>query len=266
MPYQTIGDLRLAYTERGDGVALVFVHGLGSSMHDWSAQLDHFAPHYRAIALDLRGHGDSDKPAGRYSMRLFAADLAGLLEMIDAAPAHIVGLSLGGMVAFELAVNHPQLVRSLVIVNSAPAVVPRTLTQKWQFKKREWIVRFLGMRRMGRVLADRLLPDAQQKALHDGFVERWSANQPRAYLSALRAIVGWSVFDRIDTIDRPVLVVSADQDYTSPDQKRAWMQRLPNAHLEVIANSRHMTPLDQPAAFNHALDAFLDQTKLETTP
>ncbi len=257
--YEIVGDVRLAYVERGSGAPLVFIHGLGSSLQDWTPQLDHFAPHYRTVALDLRGHGDSDKPRGRYNMRLFDSDLAGLLEIVDAAPAHIIGLSLGGMVAFQLAVDYPQLVRSLIIVNSAPAVVPQNMNQRWQFKQREWIVRFLGMRRMGRVLADRLLPETKQQRLHDLFVERWAANEPHAYLSALRAIVDWSVFERLDEIQQPILVVSADQDYTTPEQKRAWMEHLPSARLEVIQNSRHMTPLDQPEAFNAALEAFLNE-------
>ena len=261
MSYEIIGDVRLAYVARGDGAPLVFVHGLGSSLRDWTTQVDHFAPHYRTIAVDLRGHGDSDKPRGRYTMRLFASDLAGLLQVLGAAPAHIVGLSLGGMVAFQLAVDHPELVRRLAIVNSAPAVVPQNLKQKWQFKQREWIVRFLGMRRMGRVLADRLLPEIKQQPLHDLFVERWAANEPHAYLSALRAIVGWSVFENLNEIQKPVLVISADQDYTTPEQKRTWMEHLPNARLEVIQNSRHMTPLDQPAAFNTVLETFLNDAR-----
>jgi len=259
MQHTKTNGIRLAYRSEGRGPALLFIHGLGSSTQDWPHQLEYFSRKYRCLALDLRGHGQSDKPPGPYSISMFAKDVADLLEDTGAQPVSVVGLSLGGMVGFQLAVDHPHLITKLVVVNSAPAVVPQTWRQKMQFKQREWIVRFLGMRRMGQVLADRLLPEPWQSDLHRTFVARWSGNDPRAYLASLRAIVGWSVYDQISAIRQPVLVISADQDYTTPEQKRAWLQRIPNARLQVVSNSRHMTPLDQPDAFNAVLEAFLTE-------
>jgi len=260
VPHVNVNGIRLYYEDLGTGPAVVFVHGLGSSTRDWSAQLQHFKTRHRVIALDLRGHGRSDKPSGPYSIPLFAEDLSQFLVELAVTPACIVGLSLGGMVGFQLGVDHPQQVARLVIVNSGPAVVPRTLRQKWEFKRREWIVRLLGMRRMGQVLADRLLPEPAQRQLHDQFVDRWEQNDRRAYLASLRAIVGWTVLNQIPELAVPVLVISADNDYTTPEQKRAWMALLRDARLEVVSGSRHMTPIDQPEAFNAVMEGFLDAT------
>src|SRR5439155_12833482 len=94
----------------------------GSSKRDWEPQVAELAKTYRVITVDLRGHGQSDKPAGPYTIPEFAADVAGLLESLHASPAHIVGLSLGGGVAFQLAVNYPALLKSLTIVNSGPSM------------------------------------------------------------------------------------------------------------------------------------------------
>ena len=108
MPYQFVNGIRLRYETWGVGsTPLVLIHGLGSSADDWFLQLPAFAPHYLCVAVDLRGHGLSDKPAGRYTVGLFAADVAALLHELDLAPAHILGLSLGGMVAQQLAVAQP---------------------------------------------------------------------------------------------------------------------------------------------------------------
>ena len=105
MPYQFANGIRLRYETWGVGsTPLVLIHGLGSSADDWFLQLPAFAPHYLCVAVDLRGHGLSDKPAGRYSVGLFAADVAALLRELDLVPAHILGLSLGGMVAQQLAI------------------------------------------------------------------------------------------------------------------------------------------------------------------
>lgn len=259
MPELIVNGVRLHYRRSGQGDPLLLLHGLGSSSRDWEHQLDALSARFEVIVPDLRGHGRSDKPPGPYSVALFASDIAEFMRMLGLGAAHLVGLSMGGMLAFQLALDHPQSVRSLIIVNSAPELVPRGLKQRWQFARRRWIVRLLGMRRMGKVLADQLLPEPGQRHLHAVFIERWAENDPRAYLASLDAIVGWSVIERIAELRVPCLVVSADADYTPIAAKRAWAALIPGAELAVICNSRHMTPLDQAQAFNEALIGFLSQ-------
>ncbi len=91
------------------------------------------------------------------------------------------------------------------------------------------------------------------------FVERWAENDPRAYRDAMQAIVGWSVTDRLSTIQCPTLVIAADQDYTPVAVKEAYVARMPRAELVVIGDSRHATPVEQPEQFNEALMAFLSR-------
>ena len=118
MPTASIGDLKLYYEECGDGAPLLFIHGLGSSTRDWERQVPVFSGRYRVVTLDLRGHGRSDKPPGPYIISLFAQEVADLMKSLDLGPAHVVGLSLGGFVAAQLAVDHGELLRSVVIVNT----------------------------------------------------------------------------------------------------------------------------------------------------
>ncbi|MBL8989265.1 MAG: alpha/beta fold hydrolase, partial [Gemmatimonadetes bacterium] len=113
--------------DRGTGPTVILIHGLGGRGADWTPQIDHLASRFRVVAPDLRGHGQSPKPAGPYAMRDLAADVAALIRRVGGGPVHVVGLSLGGMVAFQLAVDDPALVRTLTIVNSGPEVVPRNL-------------------------------------------------------------------------------------------------------------------------------------------
>jgi pimeloyl-ACP methyl ester carboxylesterase len=257
MPRLKPGDVSLYYEIAGAGDPLLFIHGLGSSCRDWSSQLPVFARTHRTLAFDVRGHGRSDKPRGPYSVPLFAADTAALLRSLDIAPAHVVGLSMGGMIAFELAVDAPELVRSLVIVNSAPALILRGWKQRLGWFQRQSVVRLLGMRRMGEMLGGRLLPEPGQRAVRREFVARWAENDRRAYYAAMQALVGWTVADHLGRIRCPVLVVAADRDYTPVAFKQAYVDRLPHAALKVIPDSRHLTPIDQPEAFNQALAGFL---------
>ncbi len=261
MPRLHVRDLHLYYDSTGQGHPLLFIHGLGSSTRDWEFQVPFFAQNYQVVTYDLRGHGQSDKPPGPYSMRLFAEDTAALLQALGCAPAHVVGLSLGGMIAFELAVSAPELVRSLVIVNSGPEVpIPNfkaRLRVLINYLQRLFIVRVLGMRRMGQVLSKRLLPGADHAELRRVFVERWAENDKDAYLAALRAMGGWSVSDRLHTISCPTLVIAADQDYTPVSFKEWYVARMPHAELAVLADARHYAAVERPQQFNEVLMAFL---------
>ena len=121
------GDCRLHYEIHGRGQPVLLVHGLGSSTRDWEYQLPVLKQHFQVISLDLRGHGRSDKPRERYSIAGFAEDVGALIRHLELPPVHLVGISMGGMVGFQLAVDQPQLLRSLTVVNSGPEVKAHSL-------------------------------------------------------------------------------------------------------------------------------------------
>jgi 3-oxoadipate enol-lactonase len=257
MPKLHVHDIDLYYEVTGKGQPLVLIHGLGSSTRDWERQTPVFAERYQVIAFDVRGHGQSSKPPGPYSIAQFAGDTAELLKALNIGPAHVVGISMGGMIAFQLAVDAPQLVKSLVIVNSGPELVARTFGEKLSFWQRIAIVQLVGMRKMGEVLSQRLLPKPEQAELRQEFIKRWAENDRRAYLDAMRALMGWSVADQLGAIDCPTLVISADQDYTPLSLKEAYVAKMRRAELVVISDSRHATPVEQPDKFNEAVLTFL---------
>lgn len=257
MPEIQVNGIQMYYQVAGQGEPLVFIHGLGSSGRDWEFQVDHFYHEYQVMVFDARGHGQSEKPPGPYSIPLFAQDTAALIRALDLGPTHVVGISMGGMIAFQLALDAPDLVRSLAIVNSWPEMVVRTWQERLQIWQRALIVQLLGMRKMGEVLGERLFPKPEQAALQEIFVERWAENDKRAYQHSMRALVGWSVSDRLEAIICPVLVVAADQDYTPVESKAAYTRRLPDAELVVIEDSRHATPAEHSQQFNQMLGTFL---------
>jgi pimeloyl-ACP methyl ester carboxylesterase len=257
MPILNLDDIDLYYEVVGEGLPLLLIHGLGSSTRDWAEQVGFFSSRYQVIVFDVRGHGKSSKPPGPYSVPLFAADSAKLLKMLGIGPAHVVGISMGGMIAFQLAVSYPEVTRSLVIVNSGPEFVVRTFKERMQVWQRFLIVRLLGMRKMGEVLSERLFPKPEHEDLKLLFVERWAENDPRAYREAMGAVVGWSVADELGDIRCPTLVIASDGDYTPVAAKKAYIERMANAELVVIEDSRHALPAERPEEFNAALEAFL---------
>jgi pimeloyl-ACP methyl ester carboxylesterase len=257
MPILNLDDIDLYYEVVGEGAPLLFVHGLGSSSRDWEEQVDFFANRYKVIVFDVRGHGKSGKPPGPYSIPLFAKDTSKMLKALVVGPVHVVGISMGGMIAFQLAVSQPEMVRSLVIVNSGPEFIVRTSKERMQVWQRFFIVRLLGMRKIGKVLSKRLFPKAEHEELRAVFVERWAENDARAYREAMRAIIGWSVADQIENIRCSTLVLASDGDYTSVAAKKAYVERMARAELVVIEDARHALPAEKPEEFNAAIEAFL---------
>lgn len=256
MPMSQVGRIELYYESTGAGQAVVLIHGLGSYVGDWTPQVDALSDTFRVIAVDLRGHGRSDKPAGPYSVADFSADIATLIRSLDAGPAHIVGLSLGGAVAFQLAIDAPSLVRSLVIINSGPSFVVN-----WQIRfavfLRLFMLKVIGLKGLGAMIAKRLFPKPGQEPLRRAFLEHFVTNDPRAYEASTRALVGWTVADRLAEVTCPVLVISGDRDYTPVALKAAYVARLPDARLVVIGDAGHACTIEQPDQVNQVLRQFL---------
>ncbi|MBN0638865.1 alpha/beta fold hydrolase, partial [Pseudomonas aeruginosa] len=143
---------------------------------DWEYQLPALLGHYRLLVPDLRGHGRSGKPRGGYSMAGFAEDCAALLDRLGCGPVHLVGISMGGMIGFQLACDRPDLLRSLTIVNSTPEVIPRKPREHLEVAKRKLLSRLLSLRTIGRALGRLLFPKAEQAVLREKIEARWAEN------------------------------------------------------------------------------------------
>ena len=263
MPSIQVNGADLHYQLSGGGEPLLFIHGLGSSVRDWENQIPYFVDRYRVVALDLRGHGRSDKPPGPYSSELFADDIATLIRSLDIGPVHVVGLSLGGFIACQLAVDHTELVRTLVVVNSVPDLPRDTLKDRFRIRStlllRQLIVRFLGMRALGRFLSKKLFPRDDQEELRQTFVERWSENDKRAYLSSLATVPTWNLEHRLSSITCPTCLIAGEHDFFPLSLKKAYAKKMPDARLVLIPNSGHFTPMDEPERFNEAVMSFLSE-------
>jgi pimeloyl-ACP methyl ester carboxylesterase len=257
MPTLHVNGIDLYYEITGTGEPLLLIHGHGSSTQDWALQVDCFAKHYQVIAFDVRGFGRSSKPKRPYSIRLFAEDTAALLTGLNISSAHIVGISMGGMIAFELALGFPHLVKSLVIVNGYPEMRVETWNERLMVWRRFLMVDLLGMRKTGVILSRILFIKPEQEDLRAMFVEHWAKNNKRAYRNSLKAIINWDVEARLCEIQCPVLVVASDEDYLPLEEKQAYTAKLPNAKLIVIEDTRHAVTAEQPEQFNKVVGEFL---------
>ncbi|GAB4420634.1 MAG: alpha/beta hydrolase [Anaerolineales bacterium] len=255
MPTLIVNDLEMYYEIHGKGQPLMLLHGLGSSSRDWEMQVRHFSARYKVVLCDLRGHGRTSKPRGRYSIAQFSDDVAALLASLKLDPVHLVGISMGGMVAFDFAIRFPDMLKSLTIINSYPETRIENLKDRLMAWRRFFLLEALGLRQMGAVLANHLFPE--QEDLRKKFVDRWGENDKRAYRESLRAVIDWDVEGRIHEITCPTLVVASDQDYFPLAEKQAYVSKMRDAKLVVIENARHAVTVQKPEQFNRILDEFL---------
>ncbi|MBC9248679.1 hypothetical protein A9179_00175 [Pseudomonas alcaligenes] len=248
---------RLAYIDAGHGMPVLLLHGLGSSLLDWQPQIEHLARSCRVLALDVRGHGHSAPLRERPSMSELAADVAYFIQALDLEPCILVGISMGGMLTFQLLAEQPQLVRAAVVINSAPSFPLDSWRTRGQVWLRLGLIHLFGLPGLARMLAAKLFPKPEQKALRELVAERIASNDRTSYLHAMQAIPGWSSLPAVNRVDTPLLVICGDRDYTPVASKQAYVAQLRNARLVVVEDSGHATPLDQPQRLNLLLEEFI---------
>jgi pimeloyl-ACP methyl ester carboxylesterase len=166
---------------------------------------------------------------------------------------------MGGWIAFQFAIEFPKMVRSLTIVNSWADMRPKNFQDCWMFFRRNVIFRLFNMRKIGEILAKGLFIKPEQADLRRSFVESWAKNHKPSYMAAMKTATGWSVVDRLREITIPTLVISSDEDYTPVAAKQAYVDKMPNARLAVINDSRHAVPVERPDEFNSILVKFLQE-------
>lgn len=147
MPTQHVNDITMYYEVHGAGEPLVLIPGLSADMSDYARLIAELARHFRVIAFDNRGAGRSDKPDTPYSIQMMADDAAALLDALGIGPAHIVGTSMGGRVAVDLALRHPEHVRSLILISTAVRPAPQTVWRRLLLDVMPSLVRMRGSRK-----------------------------------------------------------------------------------------------------------------------
>jgi pimeloyl-ACP methyl ester carboxylesterase len=256
MDYIVVNGIRIACRVAGRGPALLLLHGLGGSHDDWRRQFAAFEPQFRVIAPDLRGFGDSERHEP-FTVQQHARDAAALLDALGERRAYVVGLSMGGAVAAELALAEPGRVAGLVLANTAPGFELNSWERRYLAFSRFLLALLFGVGGVARFFATAVFPAPHQENLRKRLLERASRTSRWVYIASLRALVRWSAEDRLGQVRAPTLVIGAEFDYTDIAEKRRWATKLPDARVVMLPGSRHRSELDAPEAFNQAVLGFL---------
>ncbi|MEX2482567.1 MAG: 3-oxoadipate enol-lactonase [Gammaproteobacteria bacterium] len=237
---------------------ILFSNSLGANLSMWQPQADHFSDRFRVVRYDQRGHGQSEVPDGPYSFDDLVADVLALADALGIGRFHFVGLSMGGMTALGLALARPDRLLSVTAANCV-AGFPDEGRKVWD---------------------DRIKNVAEHglEPLLDATLERWFTAPTRAarpaemtavremvaatpvpgYLGCCAAIQALDYTDRLAAITTPMLFIGSTHDVSTPPAAMQAMQAAVNGSRYVELDAAHVSNLGQPAAFNRALEDFLD--------
>ena len=264
MPKLHTRDIDVYYEITGEGEPLLLIHGLGSGMQTWQMQVPVLSKYYKVVTFDLRGHGRSGKPLERYNISMFAADTAGLMKSLGISSAHVVGFSLGGMVGFQLCLDAPDMVKSLVVVNSPVTGYKQSFREGFESWKHFTRVQLTGIGKERQPNGQQLSPkDEDQRG--QTLTERFAINNMLAQANSFWAILKGNVTDNLSLINCPTLVITSDKDYVPVSVKSAYVSRILGAEMVVIPNSRHAVPTEQSERFNALLLEFLSKHSYAAT-
>lgn len=238
---------------------VLLLHGLGSAGADWALQLEALAEAgYRVLAPDLRGFGRSSAPP-EVTVEAMAEDMALFLRKLDALPAHVVGISMGGAVALQLALEHPEAVRKLVLVNTFARLRPRNLGEALYFLARMLIATMISPQKQAAMVAKRIFPRPEHEPLRQKLYSRIRHTNPCAYKAAMASLRRFNVMHRLGELKMPTLVITGSADTSiSPQSQKEMAGRIPGARQVVIEGAGHAVIADSPEAFNRALLDFLE--------
>jgi pimeloyl-ACP methyl ester carboxylesterase len=257
----TNGDVRLAYDVRGEGDPLLLVQGLGYARWGWDPIVDLLAERFTVVQFDNRGIGASDVPRGPYSAEVMAQDAAAVLDAAGLERAHVVGASLGGIVAQQLALEAPERVDRLVLACTTPgtrgfAMPDRTVRL---FVELPRLAPQEGLRRaIENALADETVE--RRPELVDDLLARRLADPPdlAGWRGQAAAGMSFDVLDRLGEIHAPTLVVHGTADNVVDYRNGELLaERIPGARLETFAGTGHLFFWEEPERFAQIVSSFL---------
>lgn len=261
MPEIRVNGVQLHYDEAGSGPeTVVFAHGLLFDRRIFEHQVAALSNRYRCIAYDLRGHGETEITRGGYDMDTLAEDAAALVEALDAAPCHFVGLSMGGFIGLRLASRRPELIRSLTLLDTSADPEPRENLPRYRLLN--LAARLVGLRPLTGQVMPILFGRTTMEERQD-LVALWRDRV--AGLSrrgATRAVVGVierdGVADELPRVRVPTLVIVGEEDTaTVPEKSRRIRDGIERAELVTVPRAGHMSSIEAPEAVTRALEDFL---------
>ena len=263
MPRLQVNNADLYYEDQGSGVeTIIFVHGVLWSGRMFDDQVDALKDRYRCITVDLRGQGQSEVTQSGYDIDTLSEDVAALIEVLECAPCHFLGLSMGGFIGLRLAIRRPDLLKSLMLLETSADPEPKE--NIGQYRLLSLVARWFGLgivagRVMPIMFGEKFLNDPVRKNQKEEWRKHMIANHRIGSTRALKGVIyRTGVYDQIDKISAPTLIIVGAQDTATPLEKAERMHaRIQGSNLVVIPGAGHTSTVEEPEAVKLAMEKFL---------
>jgi 3-oxoadipate enol-lactonase len=263
MPRLQVNNADLYYEDNGSGAeTIIFVHGFLWSGRMFDDQVAALKDRYRCITVDLRGQGQSEVTQSGYDIDTLSEDVAALIEVLECAPCHFLGLSMGGFIGLRLAIRRPDLLKSLMLLETSADPEPKE--NIGQYRLLSLVARWFGLgivagRVMPIMFGEKFLNDPVRKNQKEEWRKRMIANHRIGITRAFKGVITRTgVYDQIDKISVPTLIIVGAQDTATPLEKAERMHaRIQGSNLVVIPGAGHTSTVEEPEAINLALEKFL---------
>ena len=253
----------IAFDDAGSGGPVVWLQGTGESRKAWAFQVAQFSARYRCVAIDHRDVGESSYVDEPYTPADLAADVTAVIDDLSLGPSHVVGFSLGGAAAQELAIARPDLVRSLVLVSTWARSDEwfKAQMRNWQAIRRHFWddeAAFLDAFSPWGWSPSTYARPGLVDGLHAAMMAEEPQQRPDGWIRQCDADMAHDAADRLGAVTAPTLVIVGEDDICTPQRfARELCALLPNAELLTIPNAGHGAYAEQAAIFNEAVAAFL---------
>jgi len=263
MPKLTVNGAEIHYEDQGTGAeTIVFAHGLLWSGRMFQKQVEALKENYRCITFDFRGQGQSEVSESGYDMDTLAEDAAALIEALECDPCHFAGLSMGGFIGMRLAIRHPDLLKSLILLETSADPEPQENVGR--YRTLNFISRWFGMglianRVMPIMFGQKFLTDPDRKDEREEWKRHMAGNHKVGISRAVNGVITRDgVYGKLDEIRTPTLIIVGDQDVaTVPAKSERMHKRIPNSQMAVIPGAGHTSTIEEPEAVLSAMDDFL---------
>jgi len=268
MPYATIGDIDIYYEIHGppDAPPLVLIGGWASYRWIWFRQVPALKEKYKCIVFDNRGAGKSSKPDIPYTMEMFAADTVGLMDALDIETAHVLGISMGGLIAQQVAISYPDKVRSLILVSThfgGPNNIPmddRTMALLVALPT-ETISREQAREMRYRATFSEEFLRENRDVLDK--IDEWAEKHPTPLFAQVHQSAAVGDFDAendVKNITAPTLIIHGDSDRAVPTENGKLLDNsIPHSRLSLIEGGSHFSIIEKYEEFNKTVLDFIDE-------
>jgi 3-oxoadipate enol-lactonase len=270
MPYATVGDIDIYYESHGppDAPPLVIIGGWASYRWIWFRQIPAFKEKYRCIVFDNRGAGKSSKPDYPYTIEMMAADTVGLMEALQIKDAHILGISMGGLIAQQIAISYPEKVRSLILSSThfgGSNYIPmddRTMALLIALPTETISIEQAREMRYRATFSPQFLEE--NRPLMEQ-IDAWAEKLPTPLFAQVHQSSATSAFDselELAKIAAPTLILHGANDRAVPTKNGELLaERIPNAKLKIIQNASHFVIIERYEEFNNEVMHFIDEVE-----